>query len=86
MIAILELHKRPVVLFDATKAQHRKWYAEFIKTNSWGNCPVRFAVKNQNGFQESIIPDIAHQVMSFYMNKEFNKRPKKYGAKALPQT
>jgi hypothetical protein len=45
----LEYFSRPWVAFDADNKEHRRYYAEFLKFNTWGRCPVRFLVTDEYG-------------------------------------
>jgi hypothetical protein len=66
----LELFGRPYVIFDAKNKEHRKWFAEFQQKCSWGNCPVRFVVDDDNG---DLITMIQRRLIQFYVEKEFGK-------------
>jgi hypothetical protein len=59
---------RPWVVFDASNKEHRRWFAEFNRTSSWGGCPVRFVVNDQAG---DLITMIQRELIQFYVDKEF---------------
>ena len=40
----LALIGRPFTVFDPENKQHRRWYYEFVNHSTWGHCPVRFVV------------------------------------------
>lgn len=86
-MSILGTFGRPWVEFDAQNKQHREWYAEFIQTNTWANCPVRFALREANGN----VFTIERQIMEFYVDAEFGVLPAtvkvldKRNAQKIPQ-
>lgn len=59
---------RPWAVFDASNKQHRQFYAEFVKSGSWGRCPVRFIVDDDIG---DIITMIQRKLIAYYTRKEF---------------
>lgn len=61
---------RPWVVFEPGNRQHRKWYFEFVKHNTWGRCPVRFMVPEDHG---NLVMMIQEQLTKFYTEKEFGK-------------
>lgn len=58
---------RPWESFDATNKQHRKYYKDFVETNSWGGCPVRFILNETSG---DVISMIERNLVRFYLAKE----------------
>ena len=68
----LDYWARPWTMFDAANKQHRRWFAEFQRTRTWGRCPVRFIVE-QNG---ELLSMIQQQLIDYYVQKEF-KEPAK---------
>ena len=66
----LDYWGRPWTVFDATNKQHRRWFAEFQRTSTWGRCPVRFIVE-QNG---ELLSLIQQQLIDYYVRKEFKER------------
>jgi hypothetical protein len=64
----LELIGRPYVAFDAHDKQHRRWFAEFTRKRSWGQCPVRFIVPDDAG---DLLTLIQQRLIAFYVDKEF---------------
>jgi hypothetical protein len=64
----LELYGRNYVVFDATNKEHRKWFAEFNKSLSWGHCPVRFVIDNDHG---DLVTMIQRSLIQYYVDKEF---------------
>jgi len=61
---------RPWVVFDAANKQHRRWFAEFQKNRTWGNCPVRFVVDEAEG---ELITMMQRQLIDHYVGKEFKQ-------------
>jgi hypothetical protein len=59
---------RPVVAFDPTNVEHRRYYAEFVKTGTWGRCPVRFSIDDMSIDLPSMI---ARRLIDFYVAREF---------------
>ena len=66
----LALYGRPHVVFDSKNKLHREWFADFNKSRSWGNCPVRFVIDNDTG---DLITMIQRQLIQYYVDKEFRK-------------
>jgi len=70
----LELHGRPYTVFDPGNRQHRSFYHQFVKTSSWGQCPVRFVVPEDHG---DLITMIQRSLVKFYVEREFKSVAKK---------
>lgn len=71
MTTRLESFKRPVIAFDPTNKEHRAWYAEYHETNSWGKCPVRFAVPDDMSGRD--LPSVLKgQILQYYLTQEFS--------------
>jgi len=66
----LQLFGRPWVVFDPANKQHRKWFADFNKKRTWGNCPVRFVVNDDHG---DLLTMIQRELIQHYVDKEFGK-------------
>jgi len=66
----LQLFGRPYVIFEASNKNHRRYFAEFQRRCSWGNCPVRFVVDDDNG---DLITMIQRRLIDYYTNREFGK-------------
>jgi len=64
----LDFIGRPWVAFDAANKEHRKWFAEFQKAGTWGRCPVRFIVPNEDGDTISLCQ---RKLIQHYVSKEF---------------
>jgi len=61
---------RPWVVFDAKNKQHRRWYAEFQAKRTWGRCPVRFIVTDDQG---DLITLIQRRLNQYYTEREFGE-------------
>lgn len=73
----LEYYARPLVAFDPKDKAHRRWYYQFVRSSSWGHCPVRFVCPDDTGFDLTIM--IKNQMIDYYIRREFDKeenRPK----------
>lgn len=67
MQTILDVNRRPVVPFDVTNAEHRRYVAVFLKTGTWSHSPVSF-------YAPEGISSRAHAVESlvaYYLQNEF---------------
>ncbi len=61
---------RPWVAFNAGDKLHRKYFANFQKSGTWGHCPVRFIVPDDSG---DLITMIQRRLIQYYVDKEFLK-------------
>ena len=59
---------RPWTVFDPTNKHHRRWYGEFQRLGTWGRCPVRFIVTDDQG---DLITMIQRSLIRYYVTKEF---------------
>ena len=66
----LEYFGRPLVAFDPTVKNHRRWFHEFITKRSWGSCPVRFIVPDEHG---DLVTLCQQRLIDYYVSKEFGK-------------
>jgi len=73
-MSVLELHGRPYVVFDPNDKQHRRFYSEFVRTASWGACPVRFVVPEDHG---DLVTMIQRSLVKHYVEREFPSVVKK---------
>lgn len=69
-MSILDSFVRRVEMFDVNNKKHREYYAKYMKTNSWGECPVQLKVPSQ---VVSLSTYAREQLIKFYINKEFGK-------------
>ena len=72
-MSILLFNGRPWTVFDAHNRLHRKWFAEFQRDQSWGNCPVRFISDDAAG---DLLTMIQRRLIDYYTAKEFGSRKK----------
>ena len=66
----LEYLARPLVAFDPSNKEHRRYYAEFLEYGGWGRCPVRFIVPDSNGSCDLTVV-IRNELVRFYIEREF---------------
>jgi hypothetical protein len=59
-----------MVSFDCSDHNHRKWFAEFQRTRTWGKCPVRFAVPGDH-YGADLVATIQKTLLAHYVSKEF---------------
>ena len=67
-MSVLHIKSRPWTVFDPNNKDHRRWFAEFQKLGTWGRCPVRFLVPEDQG---DLITMIQRKLIEFYVKKEF---------------
>jgi hypothetical protein len=63
----LNFANRPFVQFDATNAKHRKYYNQYMNSNSWKDCPVQFYLE---GGEYDLNTMICKKVLAFYMSRD----------------
>jgi len=66
----LDYAGRPWAVFDPYNKQHRKFYADFVQSGTWGRCPVRFVVPDDYG---DLITMIQRSLVKYYSEHEFRK-------------
>ena len=64
----LELYSRPWVVFDPLNKNHREQYFKFIKSGTWGRCPYRFIIPDDQG---DLLTMIQRSLVKYYVEKEF---------------
>jgi hypothetical protein len=72
-MSLLYLRSRPIVAFDEHNADHRKWFAEFVKYRGWGKCPVRFMAES---LEVDLVTFIEHKMLAYYVRQEFENENK----------
>jgi hypothetical protein len=81
-MSILYLRSRPIMAFDENNLLHRQYYFDFVQTNTWANCPVRFMAESLN---TDLVSHINQKMLKYYVQKEFknmrNRSVKKSTAK-----
>lgn len=76
----LAYYGRPWVEFDIHNKEHRRYYAEFLKFNTWGRCPVRFILTDEHGMDLPTM--LRNRLCEFYVEQEFkNENLKKRNPK-----
>ena len=55
-------------MFDPENKEHRRHYNNFVRTASWGACPVRFVCPEDHG---DLVTMIQRSLIKFYTEKEF---------------
>jgi len=70
----LALCGRPWTVFNPASKQHREWYHEFVKSNTWGRCPVRFVVPDDHG---DLITMMQRTLVKYYIEQEFAKKQRR---------
>ena len=59
---------RPWIAFDASKKDHRRWFAEFQRSGTWGKCPVRFIIPDEDG---DLVTLCQRRLIEYYVEREF---------------
>mgnify|MGYP003345340500 CR=1 FL=1 len=65
---------RPVVAFNVRNAEHRRWFAEFVKYQTWGRCPVRFMAE---ALDQDLVSYISDKMLAYYVQQEFESGRRK---------
>lgn len=68
-MSTLESIMRPVVKFDPTDPDHRRWLGQFTTSLNWGNCPVRFSGVGYG----NTVAQMQQKLIQYYINQEFGK-------------
>ena len=66
----LSFFGRPYIVFDAKNKDHRHYFSEFQRLGTWGRCPVRFIVADEQG---DLVTMIQRRLIEYYTKKEFGK-------------
>lgn len=66
----LNLFGRPFVVFVPSNKNHRQYYYDYVRTASWGQCPVRFVVPEDHG---DLVTMIQRSLVQYYVEQEFTK-------------
>ena len=67
-MSILLRNRRDMVAFEVENPDHRKWFAEFVKYRSWGQCPVRFMT---DALDQDLVSFINEKMLAYYIKREF---------------
>jgi len=70
----LEYYSRPLVAFDPHNKDHRRYFAEFQTNHTWGGCPVRFIVPEDNG---DLVTLMQRSLIQYYIDREFQMSRKR---------
>lgn len=70
-MSVLQAVKRPQVAFDVTNEEHRQLYAQFLRTGTWGRCPIAFYIPNNDSANNNLAYAMQRLLTEFYINKEF---------------
>ena len=68
---LLDYACRPTVVFDPANKEHRSHYADFLKNNTWGKCPVRFEINTDDASNNNLAYAMQRMLAEYYMAKEF---------------
>lgn len=79
----LEYYSRPLVAFDPANKDHRRYFHEFRKNNTWGTCPVRFILPGESG--SDLVKMITRDLVDWYVAKEFERVVAKKQQKKVSQ-
>ena len=82
-MSVLFRGSRPLLTFDVNNPAHRKWYADFVKYNTWGKCPVRFMSES---LDQDLVTHISGKMLSYYVKKEFGNGKAKTKNRAESQS
>ena len=64
---ILDAHRKPVVVFDPSDADHRRWVEEFRRIGTWSQCPVLFHAP----LNISTKAHTTESLLAYYLSEEF---------------
>jgi len=63
------------VAFDPNNKDHRRYYAQYLESRTWGRCPVRFIVPEDHG--GDLISMIKNSMIQYYIEREFRIKAKR---------
>jgi len=63
------MYGRPHVVYDPSNSDHRKYFFEFVKSTTWGKCPVRFVLEDQGS--ADFVATMQKRTLEYYLSKEF---------------
>lgn len=67
MKTLLDLHRRPTVLFDSANKEHRQYVAKFLETRTWAHCPVSFFAPDEANTKAYVVESL----VDYYLQREF---------------
>jgi hypothetical protein len=65
---------RPFVCFDPANKDHRQYFYNFQKNNSWINCPYQWIIEDDS---LDVVHYISNKLVGYYMSAEFKKTKSK---------
>jgi hypothetical protein len=71
MSVVLRHAHRPWVVFDPNNRDHRRYFAEFLQSKTWGRCPVRFYIPDDTS--GDLLMLIHSKLAKWYTQKEFGR-------------
>lgn len=69
MNSVLNTRVRPTVVFNVRNSEHRRYAWQFMRTHTWRDCPVIFALPNG---EPSVSTLIARELSEYYADLEFS--------------
>jgi len=82
-MSVLYLRSRPIVAFDVSNPEHRRYYADFVKYKTWGKCPVRFMAES---LDLDLVTYVSDKMLEYYVKQEFGNGKNKTKNKAKPKS
>jgi len=70
-MSVLHVMGRPREVFNVENRKHRELFSQFVRTNKWSHCPVRFVASEPT---EVDVNTMARQMIEFYSRKEFGEK------------
>lgn len=67
---ILNVYKRPVVVFNPKNIDHRHYVMQFYRKKTWGKCPVTFHCPPNT----DVVTHTSAELLKFYMLRESTKK------------
>ena len=61
--------------FDPNNKDHRRYYAQYLESRTWGRCPVRFIVPEDHG--GDLISMMKNSMIQYYIEREFRIKAKR---------
>ena len=68
---LLDQCNRPTEVFDPSNKVHRQHYADFLKSRTWGKCPIRFEVVGNDSSNTNLAFAMQRLLTEYYIGKEF---------------
>jgi len=74
----MRLQQRPWAMFDPADRTHRAYFAKFLKTQSWKDCPVQWIILDDS---RDVVHHIGKILLEHYTSIEFKPKKKQVVAK-----